>query len=100
MVGYASFNEALISYDDGNPQAQIATFVHEVLHALWFHPGLWQRFPNNSAGESFLFKDTAANFYKLRGDSIMSQIKSHFDCSTTNGGTHVLGFSDHKKLFF
>jgi hypothetical protein len=79
------FNEPFISYDDGNFQSQIATFVHEVLHALWFHPALFERFPNNSSGDSFLFQDSDGK-HKLRGDNILEQVKEHFNCSTVKGG--------------
>ena len=51
------FNEAFIEYIDGNYKSHVSTFVHEVLHALYFHPKLFKNFPNNSNGESFLFKD-------------------------------------------
>ena len=79
------FNEDYIKYDDGDVNAQIATFVHEVLHVLYFHKNSFENFPKNSAGESFMFKDSAGA-WKLRGDEIMKQAKSHYGCSTLDGG--------------
>jgi hypothetical protein len=78
------FNEPFVEYDNGDYKAQIATFVHEVLHALYFHPGLFEIFPQTSAGLSFMFEDNGV--YKLRGDTILKSIQSHYNCSTANGG--------------
>jgi hypothetical protein len=85
LVGFAMFNEPYVEYDNGDYKAQIATFVHEVLHALYFHPGLFDLFPKNSQDQSFLFQDSN-NIYKIRGDTVLSQLKSHFNCSTVDGG--------------
>ena len=85
LVGFAMFNEPFVEYDNGDYVAQIATFVHEVLHALYFHPGLFELFPKNSSDESFLFKDSNGVF-KLRGDTILKEVQSHFNCSTVDGG--------------
>ena len=82
------FNEAELHYDDGNFQSHVATFVHEVLHALYFHPGLFEQFPKNKAGESFMYDDSNGTSL-LRGDSILEQIRGHFDCSTVNGGKQI-----------
>lgn len=85
LVGFAVFNEYYIKYDSGSFTSQVATFVHEVLHALFFHPKLFALFPKNSKNESFLFKDSKG-VSKMRGDSILSQIKEHFNCSSIDGG--------------
>jgi hypothetical protein len=85
LAGFAVFNEAYIHYDQGDFQAQVATFVHEVLHALYFHPSLFSLFPKNSQNESYLFQDSNS-IWKMRGDTILAQIKSHFSCSTIDGG--------------
>lgn len=88
LAGYAMFNEHYVSYDNGDYKAQISNFVHEVLHALYFEPDHFKNFPANQAGESFLFQD-AKGVYKLRGDSILAQIRSHFACSSADGGTRA-----------
>jgi hypothetical protein len=79
------FNEYYVSYDNGDYKAQISNFVHEVSHALFFEPALFEKFPKNSNGESFLFKDSNGN-YKLRGDNILKEIRSHYNCPTIDGG--------------
>lgn len=79
------FNEAYVSYDNGDYKAQISNFVHEVLHALYFDPDLFNYFPKNSSGETFLFQDSNG-IYKMRGDATLSELRSHFNCSTVDGG--------------
>jgi hypothetical protein len=85
LAGYAVFNEAFIDYKYAYFQSQVATFVHEVLHALYFHPILFTLFPKNKYGESYLFRDKK-NIWKMRGDNILSAIRSHYKCSTIDGG--------------
>jgi hypothetical protein len=86
MVGYVVFNEAKISYDNGVYENQISVFVHEVLHAVFFHPILFEHYPNNEYDESFLFQDKQDGIYKLRGDNVMKAMRSHFGCKDFNGG--------------
>lgn len=85
LAGYVVFNEAYLSFDEGNYTAQISNVVHEVLHALYFDPELFKHFPNNSSGESFLFQDSKG-VYKMRGDHTLTELRSHFGCSTIDGG--------------
>ena len=85
MVGYAVFNEHYIKYNNGNYQGQVATFVHEVLHALYFHPALFRLFPNNNRGQSYIFEDNQGTF-KLRGNNILRFIRQHFSCPNIDGG--------------
>jgi hypothetical protein len=82
-----------VSFENGDFKNQISVFVHEVLHALVFDPSAWQNFPNNSSGETFLFKDTD-NRYKLRGDNILKLVRDHYNCPTATGGILL------KKLFY
>lgn len=83
-MGFAVFNQSYVELE--NYQSQIATFVHEVLHALYFHPKLFRLFPANADGESFLFRD-ARRRWKLRGDNVLYFLRSHFDCPAVDGGT-------------
>lgn len=78
------FNEAFIEYDNGDYQGQIATFVHEVLHALYFHPTLFRSFPKNR-GRSYLFQDDEGKF-KLRGNNTLRFMRQHFSCPSVDGG--------------
>lgn len=71
--------------DDGKVKSQIDTFVHEVIHALYFNSFLFESFPNNKNGETFLFKDTDGVF-KIRGDSTLEQCKKHFGCDSLESG--------------
>jgi hypothetical protein len=91
LVGYAVFNEAFISYDNGDYQGQVATFVHEVLHALYFHPVLYRSFPKNRNGDSFLFRDAQGKF-KIRGDNVLRYIRGHFGCDNIDGGNFFMFF--------
>lgn len=88
LVGIAIFNESLVKFDNGNSQAQVATFVHEVLHALYFHPKLFIHFPRNSDNQSFMFRDDKG-IWKLRGDNVLYFLRRHLDCPSADGGTRV-----------
>lgn len=60
------------------------------MHAIFFHPWLFEnRFPSHN-GESFMFKDPSDNFYKLRGPNILKTIRDHFNCSTVVGGKIII----------
>jgi leishmanolysin len=84
VAGFIIFNEAKISYTDGNFGGQLDTFIHEALHTLYFHPLVFQNFPKNSQNESFLFKDTNS-VWKIRGDNILREARNYFGCETMNG---------------
>jgi hypothetical protein len=79
------FNESTILLDDGKVKSQIDTFVHEVLHALYFSPYLFESFPTNKNGETFLFKDTDG-VLKIRGDKTLEQSRKHFGCDSLESG--------------
>lgn len=87
LVGFVVFNEAYVDYRAGEYKSQVSTFVHEVAHALFFHPNLFQVYPKNSAGDAFLYRDT--NYvYRMRGDHILTEVRSHFNCPGLEGGRH------------
>ena len=84
VAGYARFNTNYLDYSEGKFKNNVATFVHEVFHAIFFHPWLFEnKFPPNSSNQSFLFLEN--NQYKIRGDNILSQIRNHFSCPTVTG---------------
>jgi leishmanolysin len=84
VAGFIIFNEAKVTYTDGNYSAQLDTFVHEALHTLYFHPLLFKIFPKNANNESFLFQDNDST-WKMRGDTILREAREYFDCPTMNG---------------
>lgn len=86
LVGFAMFNEYYINPAGSHFGGQLATTVHEILHALSFHPALFQIYPNNSSGETYVFQDGAGK-WKMRGDNVLNEIRTHFGCSTADGGT-------------
>lgn len=86
VVGVARFNTQHLSYQKGRFRSDVATFAHEVMHAIFFHPNLFSTyFPRNSSGQSFLFND-ADNFYKIRGTHVLKEIRDHFNCPSATGG--------------
>jgi hypothetical protein len=85
LVGFAVFNEYYVDYDNGDYQGQIATFVHEVMHALFFHPALFQVYPKNRRGQSYMFRDDNGTV-KLRGNNILRFLREHSNCSRIDGG--------------
>lgn len=92
-MGFAVFNEAHLTFENGDYRAQIATFIHEFLHGLYFHPALFEVFPKNKDGSSFMFKDSN-NIWKLRGDKIMETAKSHYGCDSFDGGNAFFGLAE------
>ena len=89
MVGYTRFNEKYLDYKKRSYKKNLSTFIHEVMHALFFHPSLFKYvFPDNQ-GQPFLFEDTDG-YFKIRGPNILQQIRSHYNCPTVNGG-NMLG---------
>lgn len=86
LVGYAVFNEHFVRYDDGDYQAQVATFVHEVAHALFFHPSLFRMFPKNRRGQSFLSEEVD-DVFRLRGNNVLRMLRTHFGCKRPLGGS-------------
>lgn len=105
VAGFIIFNEGKVSYTNGDYYAQLSTFIHEVLHALFFHPTLFKTFPKNSNGKSFLFQDVDSK-WKIRGDTILKVSRDYFDCQTLNGiplennGGSTSAGAHFEKIFF
>ena len=85
MVGYIIFNEHQVKYDDGNFKVQVDTFVHEILHCLYFHPLLFEHFPDDRFGKPFMSEDENENYF-LTGNNIRKATRNHFNCSKVKGG--------------
>ena len=105
IAGYIIFNEAKVSYTDGDYKAQLGTLIHEFLHTMFFHSKLFESFPNNSEGESFLFKDIDSK-WKIRGDKILEVSRDFFGCKSLNGvpledkGGYGFASSHFEKIIF
>jgi hypothetical protein len=84
VAGFIVFNEAKVSFEDGDYNAQVDTFMHEVLHTLFFHSFLFKSFPDNNNGESFLFQDSDT-IWKMRGDTVLGLARQFFGCPSLNG---------------
>lgn len=106
VAGFIVWNEAKISFEDGNLMSQLDTFLHEAIHTLFFHPTLFKTFPENSLSQSFLFYDEPASTWKIRGDNVLNQAKTYFACPSLNGvalenGGDVTSAAAHfEKLLF
>lgn len=85
LVGYAIFNEASMAFDDGKLQVHVSTFVHEVLHALYFHPKAFEHFPVNSSGQKFLVEEPPGKGF-LQGDALVREARRHFGCGLLERG--------------
>lgn len=79
-------NRHYVNAEDDDVRSHISTIIHEVLHALFFSPGLYPNFKKNSKGETFIFKDDT-NRYRMRGDTIVAEAKKHFGCDSIESGT-------------
>lgn len=84
VAGFIMFNESKVKYTEGAYLTQLETFLHEAFHVLFFHPILFERFPPNSKGLSFMFQDDKL-VWKLRGDSVLREAREYFDCAQMDG---------------
>jgi hypothetical protein len=73
-------NEHYINLQKNNLQADISTVVHEILHALYFHPNLFKIYPKNYLNENFYYQENSQIY--LRGANLIKTAKKHFDCPT------------------
>lgn len=105
VAGFIIFNESKISYTKGAYLRQLDTFLHEAFHTLFFHPILFERYPKNSSGLSFMFQDKDS-IWKLRGDNILREAREYFDCAELvgvpleNHGNKLSAGSHFEKLVF
>lgn len=89
LVGYIILNEDKVSYSDGRYQMHISTFIHEVLHALYFHPKAFKFYPPNSKNQPFLLEDKQGLGY-LQGDNIVREAREHYNCKSLNKGNYII----------
>ena len=89
-VGWTVFNEYYLDINKPNINSDVATVVHEVLHALFFHPFLFNEYPKNSDGLSFSFEENQRKY--LRGDLLLKTAREYFKCEN-------LSKSKFKKLY-
>jgi hypothetical protein len=70
----------------------LSTTIHEIFHVLFFNPALFDLYPTNADGESFMFFDTSDGIKKLRGDNILNEMRNHFKCFSVKGGKFTFFF--------
>ena len=80
LVGWTVINEYYIDFNKKNMRKDVATIVHEVLHALYFHPNLFHIFPKNKFNQSFFYNNN--NQVYLRGNSLLDTCQKHFNCNS------------------
>jgi hypothetical protein len=111
LVGFVTFNEDQISYKDGRYQMYVNNFIHEVMHALFFHPKVFEKFPAPPGETSYLknvkeiktseeetlnddgvwvTEETKKEVDKsyLIGENIKKEMSAHFDCDSHKGGNY------------
>jgi hypothetical protein len=77
-VGFAVFNIKYLDPAKGNLDNDVATYVHEVLHALVFSGELFKNFPPTKAGKAQYVVKNGRHY--LRGDNLMAVARDHFQC--------------------
>lgn len=77
-VGLAVFNPFYIDPSKGKLDNDVATYVHEVLHALVFSSQLWKKFPKTKARKSQYVVSNGKHY--LRGDHLLKTVRDHFGC--------------------
>ena len=82
IAGFAVFNPYYMKVENGKLDNDIATYVHEVLHALIFSSDLWKNFPRvNGKSQYYLSR---GNHY-LRGPNLLQTARDHFGCQQLPG---------------
>ena len=89
MVGFASFNEKYIYYNNGAYKYNISFILHKFMNTMFFHPWLFENVYPSHNGETFIFEDVNDGIYKLRGSNILSAIREHFACPSAVGGKTI-----------
>lgn len=78
-----------MDFKDNSYLSLIDTFVHEVLHTLFFEPEIFEGFPGDSKGAGFLYRDGSGRSWVV-GDSIRETVQKHFQCANVKGGRRQL----------
>lgn len=78
-TGLAVFNPFYLDPGKGKLDNDVATYVHEVLHALVFSSQLWANFPPVN-GQPQYFVDPSDGKHYLRGKWLLQTVRDHFNC--------------------
>lgn len=71
-------NEHFLDLQQPNLVSDVATIVHELLHALFFHPFLFEVYPPNAQNKPFLIREPGRVF--LQGTQLVETARAHFGC--------------------
>lgn len=82
LVGFVVFNPYYLDPLNGKLDNDVATYVHEVLHALVFSRQLFEKFPKVNGQAQYYVYNTN---YFLRGFNLLRVAKDHFKCSRIKG---------------
>ena len=77
IVGLAVFNPYYLDPGKGKLDNDVATYVHEVLHALVFSSQLWKKFPKVDGESQYVISHGQ---HYLRGKYLLRTVRQHFDC--------------------
>ena len=77
LVGFTVFNDYYLKVDNGKSDNDIATYVHETLHALIFSSTLWKFMPKVNGLDQYFIHD--GNHY-LRSPILVNEARKHFNC--------------------
>ena len=81
-TGLAVFNPYYLDPGKGKLDNDVATYVHEVLHALVFSSQLWKNFPPVNGYPQYVVSN--GNHY-LRGKWLLQTVRDHFNCPDIQG---------------
>merc|ERR1740139_16148 len=81
-IGFAVFNPYYLNAADKKLDNDVATYVHEVLHALVFSSQLWKQFPKVNGKSQYYV--SGGNHY-LRGPNLLQTARDHFGCEKLQG---------------
>ena len=95
LIGRMNINEFTINYT--TPASYVKSlnvFIHELFHILFFNISLFDFYPSNSRNQSFKF-EPSIDLIALRGDTILREVRNHYNCSTLNEGklSYLLNYS-------
>ena len=112
IIGLAVFNNAYLDPSKGTLDNDVATYVHEVLHALVFSSQLFKKFPKvrefpEDPDSKLVPQYVVSNgMHYLRGTNLLKVTRDHFDCQDIsvipledNGGEGSVGGHFERVIF-
>ena len=90
LAGFTVINEHYIDYNTTDYKNDVSTLVHEIMHAMFFDPVLFENDYPMYNGNPFYFVDN--NTPKIQGAATLDVLRSHFNCPTADGSKFLTSY--------